>query len=125
MQKPERTPMETVALAVYYHAAQLLQDGKTHAEIETQLMQQGLSQERAQMILRRLEQSRRSITRRRGWRQISMGGVLIVLLLIPLFGIGVPVVTGYPVSIVLILLVFGLYVLGRGLFLIARSTTKH
>ncbi|MCA9912735.1 MAG: hypothetical protein KC496_05285 [Anaerolineae bacterium] len=125
MSKPERTPLETAALAVYYHAAQLLQDGKSHAEIEAKLVQQGIRREQAQMILQRLEQSRMSVARGRGRRHIFLGLVLVGLLILPLFGIGVPAVTGGQLVIALILLGCGLYILGRGLFFIARSTPKH
>ncbi len=125
MSKPERTPLETAALAVYYHAAQLLQDGESHAEIEAKLVQQGISKQQAQTILRRLEQSRRSVARRRGWRNIFTGGVLVGLLLLPLFGIGVPAVSGGQLLFALLLLLCGLYILGRGLFFIAHKPKKH
>ncbi len=125
MSQQERTPMEEAALAVYYHAAHLLQDGKSHAEIEEQLVKQGISPQQARIVLKRLEESRTNVARRRGWRNVAVGAFLSGLLLLPLFGIGVAAVSGSQLLIAGILLGCGLLILGRGLMQLAQHPANR
>lgn len=124
MSQPERTPLETAALAVYYHAAELLQDGKSHSEVEAQLVRQGISKGQARRILARLEQSRTNLLRRRGWRNITFGLIFSGLLLFPLLGIGTSALSGMQQVFTLILLGGGLLILGRGWLQLTKNSTE-
>jgi len=125
MSQPERTPLETAALAVYYHAAEMLQDGKSHAEIEAQLVQQGISADQAKRILARLEKSRTNLVRRRGWRNVVLGAILTGILLLPMLGIGMTAFSGNQQLFGAIFLGCGLLILGRGLRQVSQNPTEN
>jgi len=82
----ERTPMETAALAIYYHVAQMIKEGKTEQEILNILEEQGIKPETAHKMLAKLNESRSNVTRTYGRRNravafVSIGsGVLLLLL---------------------------------------------
>lgn len=115
MSQKERSPMENAALAVYYHAAQLIKEGRSRDEIVRQLMKQGLSYDTAMTVLDKLATSQVNVARRSGKRNILLGGAIIFFSIVLLLGIGVQQVAGIVLIPVLIILLAGLYVLGRGI----------
>ena len=62
------------ALALYYHIAEMIKAGKSHAEIEAALERQGVRRDTARQMLAKLEASRSNVTRRHGRRNIWLGG---------------------------------------------------
>jgi hypothetical protein len=111
----ERSPMESAALAVYYHAAQLIKEGRSRDEIIRQLMKQGLSYDTAMTVLDKLATSQVNVARRSGKRNIMTGSTIVFFAMLSLLGIGVKQITGIALIPVLIILLAGLYVLGRGI----------
>lgn len=67
------------ALALYYHIAEMIKAGRTHAEIEAALVKQGMPLATAQQMLARLEASRAKVTRRNGRRNILIGAGIALL----------------------------------------------
>ncbi len=114
MADKERSPMESAALAVYYHAAQLIKDGHSRDEIIRQLMKQGLSYDTANTVLDKLAQSQVNVARRSGKRNVLTGGTIVVFTFLSILGIGVEQITGIALIPVVIIMLVGLYILGRG-----------
>jgi len=110
-----RTPMEDAALALYYHAAQLIKEGRSQDAIVRELVKRGVSSETARKMLAKLEQSQVNVAQRSGYRNVLIGTTLMLLMLIPLFGIGVDPVAGTYLSITILFLGGGLFALGRGI----------
>lgn len=107
--------MEQVALAFYFHAANMIKEGKSRKEILKDLTSKGVSLETAENMLDKLEQSRANVARRSGYRNAFIGTVLIILMLIPIFGIGIVQVTGAAYILAMVILAGGIFVFGRGI----------
>ena len=114
MSEQDRTPMENAALALYYHAAQMIKAGKSREEIITELTSKGINRDTVENMLTKLDQSRANVARRSGYRNAAFGGVLTIFALLPILGIFIPQVTGVAFTVAAILLVIGLFVLVRG-----------
>ena len=110
-----RSDLENAALALYYYAAELVKEGKSSEEVVNILVQRGLTRESAETIMQRLNVSRDNIARRSGYRSIVFGAIIIVLMLLPLFGIFVPKATGVSVMALIIVMAAGIVIVGRGL----------
>jgi len=115
MSDENQSPMEQVALAFYFHAATMIKEGKSRKEILKDLTSKGVSLETAENMLHKLEQSRANVARRSGYRNAFLGTVLILLMLIPLFGVGIAKVTGFMFLLAIIILTAGFLTLGRGI----------
>jgi hypothetical protein len=111
----DRTPMENAALALYYHAAQLIKAGKSRDEIITELTSKGINRDTAENMLNKLDKSRANVARQHGLRNMALGGAVSVLAALPLLGILVPAVTGTAFGVAVLLLGIGLFILGRGI----------
>jgi uncharacterized membrane protein len=107
--------METAALAVYYHAAQMIKAGKSREEIITDLIEKGISRETANNMLDKLDESRANVARNRGYRNLFLGVVLIVLMILPIFGLIVPQVTGTALGVAVLILGCGFFAAVRGI----------
>lgn len=107
--------MESAALAVYFHAAEMIKAGRSRDEIIQQLMKQGLSYDTAVTVLDKLAQSQVNVARRSGKRNILTGGTIVVFTVLAMLGIGVEQITGLALIPVILILIGGLFVLGRGL----------
>lgn len=82
----DRSPMEEAALALYYHAAEMIKAGKNRQEIEQHLIEnKGLKPETARLMLDKLDVSRANVARRSGYRNLIMGILLILAVLIMFF----------------------------------------
>lgn len=115
MSDQDSSPMETAALALYYHAAQMIKAGQSRDDIITELISKGINRDTAENMLVKLNQSRTNVTRQTGYRNAFIGAVLIVLMLLPIFGIFVPKVVGTSLTIALAIIGCGIFALGRGL----------
>lgn len=115
MTDKERSPLEEAALAFYYHAATMIKEGKSRKDILKDLTSKGVGRETAENMLDKLEKSRANVARRSGYRNAFVGIVIIVMMLLPLFGIGIAKVAGVSFSLAIILLACGVLVLGRGI----------
>lgn len=82
----ERTPMEQAAIALYFHAAQMIKEGLSEEEVIENLTNQGVSRETAEMMMRRIETSRDNVTKRFGTRNVISGAVVTALGLLLWFG---------------------------------------
>lgn len=110
----ERSPMEDAVLGLYVHAAQRIKDGATYAEIEQELIEMGLKPETAKTLLARLDESRENVTRRNGYRNAFIGGVVTVIALSLSFGV-FGAVNDVAVQVMLfVILLCGVYALVRG-----------
>lgn len=115
MPDQERSQMEEVALAFYFHAATMIKEGKSRQEILKDLTSKGVSPETAENMLNKIEQSRINVARRSGYRNTFIGAVIIIFMLIPLFGIGIVKVTGTAFLMAILILACGIFALGRGI----------
>ena len=80
--------MENAALALYYHAAQMIKEGKTREQIERHLIHdKGVSPKTAKIMLDKLNESRVNVARQLGWRNAATGVFVIAAALIILFGV--------------------------------------
>ncbi|GAB5493281.1 MAG: hypothetical protein Phog2KO_34960 [Phototrophicaceae bacterium] len=109
-----RSDLENAALALYYYAAELVKEGKTSDEVVAILVERGVSQESAETIMTRLNISRDNVARRSGYRSIGFGMFIIILMLLPLFGIFLPTATGASVIILILVMAVGFVIVGRG-----------
>lgn len=110
-----RSDLENAALALYYYAAELVKEGKTSKEVIDILVQRGITRESAETIMQRLNVSRDNVARRSGYRSIAFGLIMVVLMLMPLFGIFLPEATGVSVIALIIVMAVGIVIAGRGL----------
>ena len=115
MSDQNRTAMENAALALYYHAAQMIKEGKSDEEVLEDLVSKGVNPETAASMLEKLNESRANVAQRRGYRNVFIGIVLIVLMIFPISGIGVPQVFEVMLGIALLIMGYGIYTLGRGI----------
>lgn len=121
MSEKKHNPMEDVALALYYHVARRIKEGKSHELIVEELVEQGISAETAQNMLRKLDQSRSNVAQRNGYRNAGVGVVLIPLMIFLIGGFGIiEPVAGLRLGLVVIMLAGGVFLLGRGLLQIMR-----
>jgi uncharacterized membrane protein len=111
----ERSPLEEAALAFYYHAATMIKEGKSRKDILKDLTSKGVSRETAENMLDKLEQSRVNVAQRSGYRNTFIGVVLIIMMIPPLFGIGIVKVAGVSFVSALIFMACGVFALGRGI----------
>lgn len=111
----KRTSMENAAMALYIHAARLIKEGKSRKEIKKQLKSQGVSDEVADIVLRRIAESQANVARRAGYRNLLLGGLMIVLALALLVGVVSDPATGAAAGALLLLLAAGVFAMGRGL----------
>jgi hypothetical protein len=109
------SPMEAAALALYYHAAQLIKEGKSREEVVDDLVSKGVQRATAENMLDKLNQSRANVARQRGYRNILFAIGLILVALLPLLGIMMPKLVGVTLIIPLLMLAYGIFLLGRGL----------
>jgi hypothetical protein len=114
-QLPPTDPMEKAALALYYHAAELIKQGIPREEIIKDLMAKGINRETAERMLAKLDVSRANVTRRAGYRNLGLGGFLVLLVIIPLFGLTGVRAEGWQFWAEIILLGIGLIQAGRGI----------
>ena len=114
MSEQDRTPMENAALALYYHAAQMIKAGKAREEIITDLIGKGINRETAENMLDKLNQSRGNVARQSGYRNAALGAAVSILAALPILGILVPQVTGTAFGVAVLLLGIGLVILVRG-----------
>ena len=110
----EESNLENMAMALYVYAAQLVKEGKTRQQIIDNLMERGVSRESAETIMTRLNESRNNVTRRSAYYYLGFGIVLIILSLLPLFGIVVQQVDGIGTAIAILLMAIGVVILIRG-----------
>jgi uncharacterized membrane protein len=115
MPDKERSPMEEVALAFYYHAAVMIKEGKSRKEIIKDLTSKGVSDETAENMLNKIDQSRANVARQHGYRNAFIGAGVLIFMLIPLFGIGIAKVTGASFVLAIIFFACGVFILGRGI----------
>lgn len=115
MTDQERSPLEEAALAFYFHAATMIKEGKSRKDILKDLTSKGVSQETAESMLEKLEQSRVNVAKRSGYRNAFIGIVLIIFMILPLFGIGISQATGVTFALALVFLACGVFALGRGI----------
>lgn len=113
MTNKDRSQMEQVALAFYFHAATMIKAGKSRKEILKDLTSKGVSLETAQTMLDKLDQSRANVARRNGYRNAFIGGVLIALMMMPILGL--IEVTGATFFVAIILLSCGIFAFLRGI----------
>jgi hypothetical protein len=114
-QEPPNNPMEEAALALYYHAAQLIKQGKSREAIITELMSKGINRETAERMLAKLDVSRANVARKSGYRNLGLGALVIVLSLVPLFGITGTQAEGWQFVAAIVLLGLGILQAGRGI----------
>lgn len=83
--------LEDAALALYYHAAEMIKAGKTAQEIKSDLIRKGVRPETAQLMLERLDKSRDNVALKYARRRMITGSVMCfvgVVLGLGLFGDG-------------------------------------
>ncbi|MGJ3239303.1 MAG: hypothetical protein ACFE0Q_11400 [Anaerolineae bacterium] len=110
----QRDDGENLAMAFYVYAAQLIKEGKSRQQVIDTLMERGISHENAETIVTRLNQSRDNVTRRSGYRHLAFGSAIILLSLLPLFGVFVEPVTGFSAIVAIIVLASGVLIAWRG-----------
>ena len=115
MSDQNSSPMETAALALYYHAAQMIKEGKSRETIVNDLVSKGIQRATAENMLDKLNQSRANVARQRGYWNTLLGIGLIVLALLPILGIFIPKLVGVMLIVPLLILACGVFLLGRGL----------
>lgn len=115
MSDQDRSTMENAALALYYHAAQMIKEGKSDEEVLQDLVSKGVNPETAANMLKKLNESRSNVAQRRGYRNVFSGAVLIILMIFPVFGIGMQQVYDVTLGIALLIMGCGIFVLGRGI----------
>lgn len=115
MADKEHSSLEEAALAFYYHAAKMIKEGKSRKDIIKDLTSKGVSQKTAENMLDKLDQSRVNVAKRSGYRNAFVGVVIIIMMILPLFGIGIAKVVGTSFTIAIILLGCGIFALGRGI----------
>lgn len=114
-QLPPSDPIEKAALALYYHAAELIKQGMPREEIIKNLMSKGINRESAEKMLAKLDVSRANVARKAGYRNLMLGGLVVLFCILPLFGfIGEPAQGWLFWSLILVLGV-GLIQAGRGI----------
>jgi hypothetical protein len=114
-QLPPTDPMEKAALALYYHAAELIKQGMAREDIIKALMAKGINRETAEKMLAKLDVSRANVTRRAGYRNFGLGGFVVMLSILPLFGLTGVQAEGWQFWAAIILLGVGLIQAGRGI----------
>lgn len=107
--------MEKAALALYYHAAELIKSGKPREEIIKDLMAKGINRESAEKMLAKLDVSRANVARKAGFRNLGLGAFVILLCMLPLFGLTGPRAEGLQFWAAIIVLGVGLLQAGRGI----------
>lgn len=81
--------MQQAAIALYYHAAQMIKEGKSREEIERHLIHdKGIKPQTARNMLDKLNESRANVARRAGYRNIIMAVLVLMLGITILTGIG-------------------------------------
>jgi hypothetical protein len=115
MSQEPPNPMEEAALALYYHAAQLIKQGKSREAIITELMSKGINRETAEKMLAKLDVSRANVARKSGYRNLGLGTIVIVLSVIPLFGLTGTQAQGWQFAAAILLLAIGILQAGRGI----------
>lgn len=115
MSENQRSPMEDAAIALYYHVAQRIKEGKSRQDIMSELTQLGIQPQTAEAMLNKLDESRANVARRNGYRNALMGAVISGLALLPIFGIGIAAAQGPALALAVFILGGGLIVLIRGL----------
>ncbi len=85
----QETVMQQAAIALYYHAAQMIKAGKSREEIERHLIHdKGIKPQTARNMLDKLNESRANVARRAGYRNIIMAVLVLMLGITILTGIG-------------------------------------
>lgn len=79
--------VKDAALAVYYHAAQLLKAGRSPQEVEALLVEQGIKPETARKMLTKLGTAQIKVARRMGGRNVAFGAALMLLGLLLVTGV--------------------------------------
>lgn len=116
-----KNPLEDVALALYYRAAELLKAGLREEEVITELVKQGIKRETAQKMMLRLAESQRRVEVRHGRRNVFVGGVLTFFALGLTFGwFGFSPANGIAIFPTLAGLGVGCYWLARGVLQVAK-----
>jgi hypothetical protein len=108
-------PLEEAAMALYYHAAQLIKQGKPRESIISELMSKGINRETAERMLAKLDVSRANVARKSGYRNLFIGLIAIVLCVIPLFGLLGNQAEGWQFWALIIVLGIGIIQAGRGI----------
>jgi hypothetical protein len=111
--------METAALALYYHAAQLIKAGKSHKDIIEELVSKGVNRDTAENMLTKLNQSRSNVARKQGYRNVLIGVVISIVTIPPVFGLFVPQFYGIAFGTAVFVWIFGLFLLIRGILQIS------
>jgi len=106
--------LEQVAMALYVYAAQLIKEGKSSEQVIEILKERGLTQEAAETIMTRLNESRDNVTKRGGYVQILFGAFVTVLGALPLFGVLVEQAEGLSTIIAILVMAIGIVIIGRG-----------
>lgn len=121
MTEPDlQDPYQDLALALYYHMAELVKAGKTREQIVYEMGLKGVKRDTVEKMLARLEASQRSVQRQQGWRHIALGGVVTFIALGLTFGLfGFAPANAIAIFPTLIALAIGGYWLVRGLLEIA------
>lgn len=115
MTQPPSDPYQDLALAVYYHVAELLKSGRSHEQIITELGLQGVKRETVETMIQRLGVSQLAYDRRRATSNLLVGLALTLLALGLIFGwFGLPYVTGVALFPALVALGVGGYWLVKG-----------
>lgn len=112
-----RDPYHDLALALYYHVAELVKAGKTRDQIIYEMGLQGVKRDTVEKMLARLADSQRSVQRQQGWRHVALGGVVMLAALGLTFGIfGFVPANALAIFPTLVGLGVGVYWLARGVF---------
>jgi hypothetical protein len=114
-QLPPSDPMEKAALALYYYAAELIKQGMPREDIVNALIAKGINRETAERMLAKLDVSRANVARRAGYRNLFLGGIAVLLSILPLFGIAGPPAEGFSFWVAIAVLAIGLIQAGRGI----------
>lgn len=75
----DQKQLEQAALALFYHAAEMIKAGQTPEQVEREFVAQGVKPDTARNLMQRLGQSRTRVTQRAGQRNLMLGLLLIAL----------------------------------------------
>lgn len=116
MSQQDRSPMEQAALALYFHAAQMIKEGKTREQIERHLIHdKGVSPKTAKIMLDKLNDSRANVARKLGWRNAVTGAFVVAASLLIIFGVlSGERATGVSLAVCIVLLMIGGWFVLRG-----------
>ena len=115
MSENNEKAMEQLAMALYYSAATMMKDGKSHEEIVQWLIQKGVKPDTAERMMVKLQQSRVNVTRRSGQRKVVAGILLCGIGLILTTGIVFPDITEIGRLLAALSILPGGYLLLRGI----------